>query len=68
MILSFNGALMGSAIIYIIPPLLFLADKARGTRLERVSSRLLVGFGVFAAVVGGLVSVLQCFAPHLLRG
>ena len=67
LIVSFNGALMGSAIIYIFPPLLFLANRSRGSRLERMANRFLVAFGVVAASVGASVSLIQSMAPHLLR-
>lgn len=76
-VVAFNGALMGSTIIYTFPALLFLkwskTRMARGFRmhrwigLERWLCRFLVLFGVGAAVVGSGVSVISSFYPHLLR-
>jgi solute carrier family 38 (sodium-coupled neutral amino acid transporter), member 11 len=76
-VVSFNGALMGSSIIYIIPSLLFLKLTANrlsnGTKLtkllraERWLCRSLVGFGVVSAIVGGVTTVVSSFFPHLLR-
>lgn len=70
-VVSFNGALMGSNIIYTFPSLLFLKHTSSGTltrrlRLERWLCRGLVGFGVVAALIGGATSVIASFFPHLL--
>jgi len=76
-VVGFNGALMGSTIIYTFPSLLFLKwSKTRIARgesmhrwigLERWFCRFLVLFGVGAAIVGSGVSVISSFYPHLLR-
>lgn len=71
-VIGFNGALMGSAMVYIFPSLLFLEHTKRTTglsklvRLERWFCRLLVGFGVTAALMGGGVSVIDAYFPALL--
>lgn len=70
-VVSFNGAIMGSNIIYTLPSLLFLKlTRSRASnkrlRLERILCRGLVGFGIFAALLGGATSILQSFYPHLL--
>jgi uncharacterized membrane protein YeiH len=67
---------MGSAIIYIFPPLMFLSllrrDKQAGVamtgklRAEKAFNIGMVVLGVFAALAGGTVSVLDSFLPHLL--
>jgi sodium-coupled neutral amino acid transporter 11 len=76
-VVSFNGALMGSIIIYIFPALLFLKQTAfriangekipRFLHLERFFCRLLVGFGGISAAIGGATSVIVSFFPHLLQ-
>lgn len=75
-VVSFNGALMGSAIIYIFPSLLFLKSRknrvAKGlsdpsSALEKNFNRLLVIFGVISAIIGGGVSIADAFFPHLLK-
>jgi amino acid permease len=77
-VVSFNGALVGSAIVYIFPSVLFLqATKrrlkegsiqlTRKLRLERYLSRFLVGFGVATGVLGAAVTVLNYFYPGALR-
>jgi len=68
LIVSFNGALMGSAIIYIFPSMMFLANEERGTKVERLVNRGLIMFGVGAAIMGVLVSLLSVYAPHILAG
>jgi len=75
-VMSFNGALAGSTIIYTFPALLFLklskTRMARGIKLhrflgfERLLCRFLVLFGVGAAAVGSSVSVVNNFKPNLL--
>jgi len=77
-VVSFNGAVMGSAIIYVFPGLLFLKsmkakldsgalDLTKKVRLERFMNRFLVGFGVVAAVLGGAVTIITKYFPTLLR-
>lgn len=65
-IVSFNGALMGSAIIYIYPSMMFLANRQRGSKLERILNRALIGFGVAVGAMGGIVSFLSVYAPQVL--
>jgi amino acid permease len=70
-VVSFNGALMGTAIIYIFPALLFLKETAGRitsgwVRLERWFSRFLVVFGSVSAILGAVTSVLNSYFPHLL--
>ncbi|GMI42378.1 hypothetical protein TrCOL_g11585 [Triparma columacea] len=76
-IVSFNGALMGSAIIYVFPPLMYLKSTGKKikegamkvtkkVKLERMFNRLLIALGVTFAVCGGAVTVMDSFFPHLL--
>lgn len=74
-VVSLNGALMGTSIIYIFPALLFLKQTAsglvgrskRGLGMERWFCRFLVAFGGVSAVLGAITSVLNSYFPHLLR-
>jgi len=66
-VVSFCGAVMGSAIVYIFPALLFLASGGCKSRWERWFNRFLIVFGAAIALVGGSVSLLDAYAPHLLR-
>lgn len=71
-VVSFNGALMGTSIIYIFPTLLFLKHTrdhvlTKRLRLERTFNRFLVGFGAVCALFGAGTSVLSYYFPHLLR-
>jgi len=57
-----SGAVLGSAISYIFPCLIFLGatrTKSPSTllRLERLATRGLIGFGVFLAILGTLTSL-----------
>ena len=74
---SFTGAVMGSAIIYVFPPIMYLRSterrislgsmmKTKRVRLERAASRVLICLGVLMGVVGGGVTVMDAFFPHLL--
>lgn len=77
-VVSFNGAVMGSAIIFIFPALLFLKstkeklesgalELTRKVKLERVANRLLVCFGGVSAVLGGAVTIITKYFPNLIR-
>jgi len=77
-VVSFNGALMGSAIIYIFPSLLFLkscknriakglAKDTAALKVEKNFNRLLVVFGILCAIIGGGVSIADAFFPYLLK-
>ncbi len=77
-VVSFNGAVMGSAIIFIFPALLFLnstkeklasgaLELTKKVKLERNMCRFLVGFGAMGSVVGGAVTIISKYFPHLLR-
>jgi sodium-coupled neutral amino acid transporter 11 len=77
-VVSLNGAVMGSAIIFIFPSLLFLKSSKEKldsgalelttkVRLERIMSRFLVCFGAVGSVVGGAVTIITKYFPNLLR-
>ena len=77
LVISLIGALMGSAIIYIFPSLMFLSHTgkqmkevgfkvSKRLRLERLASRFLVTFGVVSGILGAAVSIANSCAPHLL--
>ena len=74
-VVGLNGALMGSAMIYIFPSLLFLEQTSklkyrssltRRLILERLFCRFLIGFGVLAALAGGGGLVMNTYFPELL--
>jgi sodium-coupled neutral amino acid transporter 11 len=70
-VISFNGSLMGSALIFTFPAMLFLKQTSTGSvsrseRLERMFCRFLVGFGVVTGLMGAATSVLNSYFPHLL--
>ena len=78
LIVSLNGALMGSAIVYVFPAFLYLSHTgkqikaangvvSRKMKLERWASRFLVTFGVVSGLIGAGVSVANAYFPHLLR-
>ena len=70
-VVSFIGAVFGSAIIYIFPALLFLAtSKAREAagaaptslvKAERWGCRAMALLGVVLGVLGGAVSIISAF-------
>jgi len=72
LVIGFNGAVMGSAIVYIFPALLFLSQTGklsqltRSQKMERWLCRFLVAFGGVAVVAGGAVSIINGLFPHLL--
>uniref|UniRef100_A0A7R9VTN1 Amino acid transporter transmembrane domain-containing protein n=1 Tax=Pseudictyota dubia TaxID=2749911 RepID=A0A7R9VTN1_9STRA len=74
---SFVGAVMGSAIIYVFPPYMYLKSTSRRirsgalrlskrVRAERMASRVIIGLGALMGVVGGSVTVMDAFFPRLL--
>ena len=76
-VVSINGAVLGSALIYVIPSFLFLRSTKRrmgeGTlesttalRIERWLNKGLIGLGAFLALAGAWMSVVNSFFPHLL--
>jgi amino acid permease len=73
-VISFNGALLGSALMYTFPSMLFLkqtsggggTSTSRSLRLERMFCRFLILFGVLTGLVGAATSVLNSYYPHLL--
>lgn len=76
-VVSLNGAMLGSALIYMIPSFLFLKSTSRrmgdGTlkattalRIERWWNRGLIGLAAFLALAGAWMSVVNSFFPHLL--
>uniref|UniRef100_A0A7S2RK46 Amino acid transporter transmembrane domain-containing protein n=1 Tax=Eucampia antarctica TaxID=49252 RepID=A0A7S2RK46_9STRA len=73
-VVSLVGALLGSAIIYIFPSILFLKFtstrlanrtilKSKRLTLERLANKILFVFGVFCAILGVAVTVLTEFFP-----
>jgi Transmembrane amino acid transporter protein len=70
-VVSLIGAIAGTAIIYIFPPLLFLkqfaAERGLRLRLERCFCRFLVGFGAVSAVLGTLAAIMTTYFPLLLQ-
>lgn len=70
-VISLNGAILGSNLVYTIPCLLFLKlTKGRvgsgRLALERAISRVLVLFGIAAAIAGTGATVITSFFPHML--
>ena len=69
LVVGFTGATMGSAVTYIYPSILAIqAAKKRSKKGESLLfNRLVLLFGVTAAVAGGTASILSACAPQLLR-
>ena len=69
-VVGLNGALMGSAIIYTFPALMFLRMTKNGSipyrKGERFLCRALVAFGVFSGLAGGATTIINTYLPHLL--
>ena len=76
-VVSLTGAVLGSALIYMIPPFLWLRSTKRrmdggslesstSLRLERLANKGLIGVGVILGLLGAYMSVLNSFFPHLL--
>lgn len=76
-VVSVNGAVLGSSLIYIIPAFLFLKSTERRVaegalkvssllRIERWWNRGLISLGAFLALAGAWMSVVNSFFPHLL--
>jgi sodium-coupled neutral amino acid transporter 11 len=72
-VIGLVGAIMGSAMVYIFPSILHLAytgkmvsPKRKRIRFERMVSRLLIVFGIGAALAGGSVAIISNFFPQLL--
>jgi hypothetical protein len=73
-VIGLVGAILGSALVYIFPSLLYLTytrnmvktKYSTRIRVERFFCRLLFIFGVVAALFGGGVSVISHFSPRLL--
>mmetsp|Transcript_5749 Transcript_5749/g.8366 ORF Transcript_5749/g.8366 Transcript_5749/m.8366 type:complete len:112 (+) Transcript_5749:23-358(+) len=74
---GFSGAVMGSALIYIFPPLMHHQQikrriqegtllKTKRVQLERTFGWVLMAFGICTSVVGGTITIINSFFPHLL--
>lgn len=74
---SLTGAVMGSAIIYAFPSIIFLkmtsrlmaAGKLKKTKAviaERIANKFLIGTGVILGVLGASVTVINTFFPSVL--
>jgi len=70
-VVGLNGAIMGSAIIYAFPSLMFLrlakSGRIAARKGERLLCRSLVVFGVLSALMGGGTTILNSYFPHLLK-
>jgi sodium-coupled neutral amino acid transporter 11 len=76
-VVSFMGAIFGSALIYIAPPVLFLKSTKRrmdsgsmkptlALKFERMWNRSLIVLGALLTIAGGSMTVINTFSPHLL--
>jgi len=72
-----TGAVMGSAIIYMFPSIIFLKltsrlmkegkmKKTKGIASERSANKILIGMGAVLGTLGGAATVLNTFAPGVL--
>lgn len=66
-VVNLGGAIFGALIVYIFPSVLFLLTTLRASGPERRITRATVCAGVFLAIAGSVVAVLQEFAPRRLR-
>ena len=78
-VIGLTGAVAGSSIGYTFPAQLYLSHTAkkwidgkqeqrpRVVRLERYLCHILVVFGVISAGIGGAVSFIDNFWPHLMK-
>jgi amino acid permease len=75
---SIVGALMGSAIIYIFPSVIFLSatqrrlkigtvEKTRRLIFERWANKGLIVMGVLFGLLGAIITVLTTFFPGVLK-
>jgi hypothetical protein len=73
-VIGLVGTVVGSAMVYIFPSLLYLSYSGNmmgGTtditiRVERMFCRLFIVFGVVAALLGGIVSIINCYSLRML--
>ena len=72
LVVAFGGAILGSALVYIMPGLMFLGHAASkrlngwtptsAEKAELIASRLLIALGALLAVCGGTMSLKSAFA------
>ena len=76
-VVSLSGAIFGSALIYIMPPLLFLRSTKRRLdngslaatstiKFERMWNRFLIVLGGLLSIAGASMTVINSFFPHLI--
>ena len=76
-VVSVTGAVLGSALIYMIPSFIYLKSTKRrmddGTlpitkalKIERWWNMSLIGLGAFLGLAGASMSIVNSFFPHLL--
>ncbi|KAL7529414.1 hypothetical protein ACHAXR_002956 [Thalassiosira sp. AJA248-18] len=77
LVVGVTGALLGSALIYMIPPYLFLKSTKRRMangslsstatlKIERWLNKGLIGLGLFLGLAGSWMSIVNAFFPHLM--
>lgn len=73
-VVSFNGALTGTAIIYVIPAMMFLklsskvsASPSQWLSLERWFCRGLIAFGGISSLLGAATTLALEFFPSLIK-